>query len=151
MQIKSPNKEWVAQELDKLFHEWLEWKDEVGQIVDHPYDAHRESQVFADGRENMQKHRVLQAKTIEFLNQNIKRHGFIYRDGRGADRTDLRLNIRVQHRIDDLDEIKARLEYASVTDGFWREQGKKLIGKIVANPFKAVETAATALKNSRVL
>jgi hypothetical protein len=64
--------------------------------------------------QNIKRHRILQEKTLAFLEENIIGHGFISgRDGTKIDRTDLRLNIRVKHRIDDLDELRACLEYAN--------------------------------------
>ena len=72
--------------------------------------------ILADGEENIKKHKILQAKTLEFLEKNIAGHGFISgRDGTHVDRTDLRLNFRVKHRLDELDELRACLEYAEDT------------------------------------
>ena len=71
------------------------------------------SEVYADGEENITKHGILQEKTLVFLENNISGHGFISgRDGTKIDRTDLRLKIRVKHRLDDLEELRACLEYA---------------------------------------
>jgi hypothetical protein len=69
----------------------------------------------------MQTVRIISNVTEFFRNKllfssknNIIGHGFILgRDGTKIDRTDLRLNIRVKHRIDDLDELRACLEYAN--------------------------------------
>ena len=77
LSIKNPNKSWVAKELATLIDEWVSWQDEVEQIQDHPYDPNIQLDVFADGEENMQKHEILQAKTLTFLNNNINGHGFI--------------------------------------------------------------------------
>jgi hypothetical protein len=111
--FKNPNKAWVIKELDALIGEWRAWQTEVAEIKDHPYDRSMQSAVYADGEDNIKKHRILQAKTLEFLVNNIIGHGFICgRDGTKIDRDDLRLKIRVKHRMDDLDELRARLEYA---------------------------------------
>jgi hypothetical protein len=54
---------------------------------------------------------------LEFLDQNIVGHGFIRgRDSRGVDRTDLRLHYRVKHRLDELDDLRACLNYVKDQD-----------------------------------
>jgi len=51
----------------------------------------------------MNIHEIFQAKTLTFLNNNITGHGFIKGfDGKAGDRTDLRLKIRVKHRLHQL-------------------------------------------------
>jgi hypothetical protein len=108
-------KEWVIKELDTLIGQWRAWQQEVDKLGDdpqNPFDP-RPGQILADGQENITKHRILQAKTLEFLEQNITGHGFIRgRDGTHVDRTDLRLKFRVKHRLEELDELRACLEYA---------------------------------------
>jgi hypothetical protein len=107
------NKARVIKKLDALLGEWRSWEKEVAEIRDHPYNRMIQTDVYADGEENIKKHRILQEKTLVFLENNISSHGFIRgRDGTKIDRTDLRLNIRVKHRIDDLDELRACLQYA---------------------------------------
>jgi hypothetical protein len=99
--FRNPNQEWVVKELDSLICEWRAWQKEVGDEPHNPLD----NNILADGEENIQRHRILQAKTLEFLDQNIVGHGFITgRDGTKIDRTDLRLKIRVKHRIADLED-----------------------------------------------
>ena len=149
LEFLNPNRPWVVKELDKLYQDWLTWEEEVSQIVDQPYDRNRQSEVFADGEEMMQRHEILQAKTLTFLNNNIKGHGFIKRfDGEGCDRTDLRLKYRVKHRLQNLRILLASLEYARVPESYWREKGKELVGKLVdKGSDAAVEIAASYLKN----
>ena len=61
----------------------------------------------------MLRHDVLQARTLTFLNNNIKGHGFIFGfRGGHVDRRDLRLKIRVKHRLRDLEVLSACLEWA---------------------------------------
>lgn len=111
----NPNRDWVVSELDKLREEWAVWAKAVADILDHPYDHRTQSDVFADGEVNMKHHEVIQAKTLTFLNNNIKSHGFIGGfDGHGCDRTDLRLKHRVKHRLHSLDELRAALQYAEI-------------------------------------
>lgn len=114
--LTTPRKDWVAAELGRIIDEWYAWRVEVDTIVDHPYDKNTHSEVYADGEENMSKHAVLQAKTRTFLDNNLSGHGFIHgRDGRHIDRTDLRLKVRVKHRIQELEELRASLPYVAIT------------------------------------
>ena|SRR6266571_6820598 len=123
------NKKWVREELDTLIAEWLAWQQEVDKLGDdpqNPYDP-KPGRILADGEENIKKHRILQAKTLEFLEHNIDGHGFIRgRDGMHIDRTDLRLKFRVKHRLDELDELRACLEYAGGDTQGSAQSGQKL-------------------------
>lgn len=149
LEFINPNKALIFRELEKLFAEWEIWQKEILKIVDQPYDANRQSEVFADGEENMYFHEILQAKTLTFLNNNIKGHGFIKGfDGRGCDRTDLRLKIRVKHRIQQLRILLASLQYAKVPESFWKEKSKELVQSIVnKGTDAAIEIATQYLKN----
>ena len=147
--VKNPNKSWVVKELCKLIDEWVAWQKEVDQIQDHAYDPNTQLDVFADGEENMEKHDILQAKTLTFLNNNIEGHGFIKGfDGRSCDRTDLRLQHRVKHRLKQLKILQACLQYAEVPDSFWKKKGKELVEKIANLPADvAAQVASEWLKN----
>jgi hypothetical protein len=149
VEITNPNRAWVVSEFEKLYAEWVSWQAEVAQIVDQPYDHNTQSEVFADGEDNMRKHDVLQAKTLTFLNNNIKGHGFIDGfDGTHIDRTDLRLRIRVKHRMHQLDILRASLEYAKVPEAFWKQKGKELVEILLKKSGdSAVDVAASYLKN----
>jgi hypothetical protein len=149
VEITNPNRAWVVSEFEKLYAEWVSWLAEVAQIVDQPYDRNTRSEVFADGEDNMRKHDVLQAKTLTFLNNNIKGHGFIEGfDGTHIDRTDLRLRIRVKHRMHQLDMLRASLEYAKVPEAFWKQKGKELVEILLKKSGDAaVDVAASYLKN----
>ncbi len=149
LSITNPNKSWVAKELTKLIDEWIAWQKEVDQIREHPYDPNIQLDVFADGEENMQKHEILQAKTLTFLNNNINGHGFIKGfDGRGCDRTDLRLKVRVKHRLQQLRILQSCLKYAEVPESFWKKKGKELVEKISNLPADvAAQVASEWLKN----
>jgi hypothetical protein len=121
MEIVNPDYAWVIAEFEDLYSEWLAWKKQVADIVDQPYNRNTESGVFADGKDMMLKHDVLQAKTLTFLNNNIRGHGFIRGfDGQHIDRTDLRLKVRVEHRMRDLEVLRAAL-----LAGYARSGGKK--------------------------
>lgn len=149
VEITNPNRAWVVSEFEKLYAEWVSWQAEAAQIVDQPYDRNTRSEVFADGEDNMRKHDVLQAKTLTFLNNNIKGHGFIDGfDGTHIDRTDLRLRIRVKHRMHQLDMLRPSLEYAKVPEGFWKQKGKELVEILLKKSGDAaVDVAASYLKN----
>ncbi len=143
LEITNPNHAWVASELDKLFLEWSDWQQEVIQIVDRPYDRNRQSEVFADGEEMMLRHKIIQAKTLTFLNNNIEGHGFL-----GFDRTDLRLNVRVKHRVEELEILKACLQYARVPESYWKQKGKELVENLAKKTGdSAIDIAASYLKN----
>jgi len=149
IEITNPNHAWVVSELEKLYSEWLAWQGHVEQIVDHPYDRNTQSEAFADGEVNLRKHEVLQIKTLTFLNNNIKGHGFIKGfDGHRIDRTDARLRVRVKHRVHDLEMLRASLQYAKVPDAFWKQKGKELVEKVLKKGGDAaVEVAASYLRN----
>jgi hypothetical protein len=132
LEIINPNKNWVIKELNLVIEEWVEWASEVDQIKAHPYNLNTQSDVFADGEENMEKHEILQAKTLTFLNNNIKGHGFIKGfDGTRIDRKDLRLKVRVKHRIRDLRILQESIKYALVPESFIIRKAKELTDKII--------------------
>ncbi len=145
----NPRRDWVITELDKLISEWEEWQKFVSSIKDHKYDKNTQLDVFADGEENMEKHSILQMKTITFLDNNVSGHWFIHgRENENCDRNDLRLNIRVKHRLRDLREIRASIEYACLTDSYWKQKAKDMVDKLAdKTPEKALEIAASYLKN----
>jgi len=128
----NPNKKWVVKELDALIEEWRTWQEEVRKIPVPPrnrYDP-RPDDVLADDEENIQKRNVLQEKTLVFLDNNIEGHGFISdRDDCRIDRTDLRLDIRVKHRVDDLEVLRACIQYAKVPEAYWRATAKEMLEK----------------------
>jgi hypothetical protein len=128
LEIINPNRGWAVDELDQLYDEWLAWQREVENIVDQPYDRQTQSGVFADGEAMMRRHDVLQAKTLTFPSNNIRGNGFIRGfDGRGADRTDLCLRIRVKHRLHQPDMLRASLQYAKLPESFWKQKAKELV------------------------
>jgi hypothetical protein len=149
IEIINPSRAWVATEFEKLYAEWVVWQQQVEAIKDQPYDRKTQSEVFADGEDKMRRHDILQAKTLTFLNNNIKGHGFIRGfDGSRIDRTDLRLRIRVSHRLHELEMLKACLQYAKVPEAFWKQKGKELVGKLFQKTGDAaVDIAASYLKN----
>jgi len=148
--LTNPNKKWVVKELDVLVEEWRAWQEEVRKIPvppRNPYDP-RPDNVLADGEENIQKHHVLQEKTLVFLDNNIEGHGFIYdRDGTRIDRTDLRLDIRVKHRVSDLEVLRACIQYAKVPEAYWKATAKEMLEKVAGKgPELATEIAAKYLQ-----
>jgi hypothetical protein len=116
--LKTPRKKRILKELDAFISQWRSWGKEVAQITDHPYDRMTQSSIYPDGggeQENIRRHNILQERTLAFLKENIVGHGFIYgQHGENVDRTDLRLQIRVKHRLNDLDVLRARIDYAEV-------------------------------------
>ena len=148
--FKNPNRAWVMAELKKLYKEWEEWAEYVPTIEDHPYDRNTHSEIFADGVENLDKNDILREKTLTFLDNNIQGHNFMLSNEyeEPFERNDLRLAIRVPHRIKDLKVLLACLEYALVPDGFWKEQGISLLEKIKDKaPETALKIAESYLRN----
>ena len=144
IEIINPNKAWVVKELRTIIDEWHNWEKEVQVIQDHPYNLNIQTEVFKDGEENMNKHNILQAKTLTFLNNNIRGHGFIKGlDGKSCDRTDLRLEHRVKHRIYELEILKECIKYAKVPESFWKKKGKELVEKISDMPVEIASKVAT--------
>jgi hypothetical protein len=146
----NPNKKWVVKELDRTIEEWRAWQKEVGKIpAQHRnrYDP-RPEDIFADGEDNIQKHHVLQEKTLVFLDNNIDGHGFIYgRDGTKIDSTDLRLDIRVKHRVNDLEVLRACIEYAKVPEAYWKATAKEMLEKVAGKaPQAAIDIAVKYLQ-----
>jgi hypothetical protein len=106
--ITNPDREMAISGLDSLIEEWRKWQSVVAQIQDQPYDTNTQSDIYADGADNLKHHTILQEKTLTFLDQNIEGHNFIFGfDGNHVDRDDLRLKVRVDHRLKDLDILKA--------------------------------------------
>ncbi|MDB4433109.1 hypothetical protein N9166_00090 [bacterium] len=151
--ITNPKKGWVVSELDKLIKEWESWQDDVAAITDRPYDRNTQSEVYADGQENLDRHQILQEKTRTFLDNNIEGHGFITgRDGTHIDRTDLRLPHRVRHRLQELRVLQASLDYAKVPESYWRAKAKQVVDTVAEkSPEAAVELLTRVLKNPDLL
>lgn len=121
--IKIGKRKTVLQEFNKIYKEWIDWQKEVLKIIDQPYDEQKELDVFKDGREMMEKHKVLQSKTLVFLDNNIVGHGFLK-----YDREDCRLKIRVRHRLTELNMLKESLKYAN---NFWIYYLNKIINFVI--------------------
>lgn len=148
--LTNPNKKWVVKELDALIEEWCAWQAQVRRIPVPPRNPNypTRDEVLADGEENIQIHKVLQEKTLVFLDNNIEGHGFIYgRDGTKIDRTALRLDIRVKHRVNDLEVLRACIQYAKVPEGYWKATAKEMLEKVAGKgPELATEIAARYLQ-----
>jgi hypothetical protein len=148
--FKNPNKAWVTAELEKLHREWLAWGNHVATIEDHPYNKNTQAECYADGVENMQRHDRLREKTLVFLDNNIQGHNFMQSqsEGRPFENNVARLRSKVPHRIHELEILRDCLQYALVPEGFWKEQGKKLVKRIAdVAPEKAADIAASYLRN----
>lgn len=134
--LKNSNKAQITDALNKLYMEWLEWSEQVKLIEDHPYDKNTHAGCYADGEQNIQKHRILREKTLTFLNNNIQGHNFMSaQTSEWPSEYELnRLAIRVPERIHELDILKESLQYATAPDSFWKEQGKKFVANLVDFP-----------------
>jgi hypothetical protein len=148
--LANPNKKCVVKELDALIGEWRAWQEDVRRIPVPPRNPYypRPDDVLADGEENIQKHSVLQEKTLVFLDNNIEGHGFIYgRDGTKIDRTDLRLDVGVKHRVNDLEVLRTCIQYAKVPETYWKATAKEMLEKVAGKgPELATDIAAKYLQ-----
>ncbi len=149
LQITNPRQNWVRNEFERLLAEWEAWARDVDQIQDQPIPEGLASDTFKDGKENILKHQMLQEKTRVFLDNNVEGHNFIHGfDGNHVDRADLRLKIRVEHRLYELHTLSAALTYALVAEGFWKEKGKEMIDRISnKGAAAAIDIAASYLEN----
>lgn len=112
LRVKIPfkMKKTIIKEYEELYKEWMQWELEVLKIIEQPFNSQIQLEVYKDGEEMMSRHMILQNKTKNYLENNIVNHWFITGiDGNGIDRTDLRLKIRVKHRIQELKEMRASL------------------------------------------
>jgi hypothetical protein len=150
VEITSGNANWILAELERLYEEWTRWESEVAVIEDFEYDRNVCTEVFADGEENMRRHEMLQAKTLTFLNNNCKGHGFIGGfDGTHVDRNDLRLKFRVAHRIRELDLLLVSIQYAKRPESYWQGLAEALVREIAGKSHvEAVEIATRYLRMS---
>jgi hypothetical protein len=75
-----------------------------------------------DGFATRQTHEILRQKTLVFIGNNFSH----------PHENNIALAKIVPGWIQRLNALLACIEYALVPDGFWKEQGKKLISKIAA-------------------
>jgi hypothetical protein len=148
--LTNPNAKWIVKELDRLIEEWRAWQTEVNKIPVEPRNPYlpKPDNVLSDEEKNIQRHHILQEKTLVFLDNNMQGHGFIYgRDGTKIDRTDLRLDIRVKHRVNDLQVLRACVQYAKVPEAYWKATAKEMLEKVAGKgPELATDIAAKYLQ-----
>jgi hypothetical protein len=91
----------------------------------------------------------LKGKTLTFINNNIKGHGFIKGfDGKSIDRRDLRLSFRVKHRLTELRILKDSLQYALLPEAYLICKAKELTDKIIdSGPEVGTKILLEVLKN----
>ena len=149
LRITNPRHDWVRDEFKKLLAEWEAWEKEVDQIEDHPIPEGLASDVFKDGKANIRKHQILQEKTRTFLDNNVEGHNFILGfDGNHIDRTDLRLKLRVEHRLDELCVLDAALTYAILPEGYWTTKAKEVMDQLADKaPEQALNILGSYLEN----
>lgn len=148
--IANPNKAWVIAELDKLRQEWTAWLETVRNLPDSPdYDPQTCAEAVKDGFDNLRKHDVLREKTLVFIGNNFTGYGFVFESWptHPHESNTIRLARRVPGWIHRLDMLASCIDYARVPDGFWIAKGKQLVDEIAKAPGKAVEIAASHLKN----
>ena len=148
--LTNPNKKWVAKELDALIEEWRAWQEQVRSIpVPRATRITQRGTTFWLMVKKISKSTTFyRKKTLTFLDNNLEGHGFIYgRDGTKIDRTDLRLDIRVKHRVNDLEVLRACIQYAKVPEAYWKATAKEMLEKVAGKgPELATEIAAKYLQ-----
>ena len=149
--ITNPNKGWVVDKLDELRQEWEQWLQTVRHLLDSPdYNPQTCTEAIKDGFANRELHRVLRDKTLVFIGNHFSGYAFLFENWPSFlhENNIGRLANIVPDWIRRLNTLSECIEYARVTDGFWKEKGKQLTDAIVkAAPEKAAEIAATYLKN----
>ncbi len=152
--ITNPNKGLVIDQLDRILAEWKEhfvFAQKLSEGPDHPdYPQYGGAEAIKDGFENHRKHETLREKTLIFIGNNFSGYAFLFDNWPTPPHEDntSRLVRIVPDWIHRLETLSACIEYARVTDSFWRSKGKELVDQVVkTTPDKAAEIAASYLKN----
>jgi hypothetical protein len=149
--ITNPNKGWVVNKLDELRRDWEAWLETVRHLPDSPdYNPQTCTEAIKDGFANRELHGVLRDKTLVFIGNHFSGYAFLFENWPPFPHENNigRLRDIVPDWIRRLKTLSQCIEYARVTDGFWKEKGKQLAEAMIkAAPDKAAEIAATYLKN----
>jgi hypothetical protein len=148
--ITNPNKGWVVNKLDELGREWEAWLETVRHLPDSPdYNPQTCTEAIKDGFANRELHGVLRDKTLVFIGNHFSGYAFLFANWSPFPHENSigRLRDIVPDWIRRLKTLSECIEYARVTDGFWKEKGKQLTDAIIKAPDRAAEIAATYLKN----
>lgn len=149
--LVNPNKAWVVKEADALRREWVGWLETSRKLeVSLDFDPMTCSEAIKDSYENRRKHELIREKNLVFIANNFTGYSFLFENWPSYPHEDntSRLAEIIPDWIHRLDTLIACVEYARVPDGFWMEQGKKLVSKIAeVGPEKAVEVAEKFLRN----
>ena len=94
------------------------------------------------------KGKMCDRKDFSIFGPQYGGRGFIYvRDGTKIDRTDSRLDIRVGHRVNDLEVLGACVRYAQIPETYWKATAKEMLEKVAGKgPELAVYIAAKYLQ-----
>lgn len=151
LMLTNPNKGWVVDRLDELRAEWSAWLDISQNLSDSPdYNPNTCTEAIKDGFANRRKHEVLREKTLVFIGNNFSGYAFLFENWPEYphESNTSRLVEIIPSWIHRLETISACIEYARVTDGFWKSKGKQLADKIISvTPETAAEIATSYLKN----
>lgn len=149
--ISNPNKGWVVKELDRFRDEWSDWFEFSKALGDSP-DFHPNTcaDAIKDGFSNRRKHDILREKTLVFIGNNFSGYGFLFDNWPSHPHEDVtsRLAKIIPGWLHRLEILGATIEYARVTDGFWKEKAKELASKVVnQTPETAAKIITSYLKN----
>jgi hypothetical protein len=152
--ITNPNKGLVVNQLDRLLVEWKTWLAFAQKLSEEPdspyYDPGTCTEVIKDGFDNRRKHQILRDKTLVFIGNNLSGYGFLFDNWPTPphEANIVRLVKIIPSWIHRLETLSACIEYARVTEGFWKSKGKELVDKVIATtPEKAAAIAESYLRN----
>jgi len=152
--ITNPNAALVVRQLDALLIEWRDWLETAKALTAGPdspdYNPRMTAEAVKDGWDNRKKHGVLREKSLVFIGNNFSGYAFLFENWPTPPYEDnlSRLVRIIPGWINRLETLSGCIEYARVTEGFWKSKGKELVSKIVAvAPDKAAEIAASYLQN----
>lgn len=148
--LTNPNRAWVVNELDKLLDEWRTWLKHAASLPDSAdYNPNTTAEALKDGRDNLRKHEIIRERTLIFIANNFSGIEFMFRNWPSPPHEDnlSRLRSRIPGWVHRLEMLRDLIQYARVPDSFWKQKGKELVAEIAKAPDKAVDVAASWLKN----
>lgn len=149
--VTNSSKAWVIAQIDTLTKEWEAWQREAAAWSISPdYNPATCAEAIMDGWENRRKHEVLREKTMVFIGNNFSGYEFLFSNWPTHPHEDNlgRIKDIAPGWLHRLHTLAACMEYARVTDGFWKEKGKQLATQIIkVGAEKGGDIAASWLKN----
>jgi hypothetical protein len=152
--IANPNKGLVVNQLDKLLVEWRAWLSFAEKLSEGPdspdYHPNTCTEAIKDGFEDRRKHDTLREKTLVFIGNSFSGYAFLFANWptHPHEANTARLVKIIPGWIHRLETLSSCIEYARVTDGFWKSKAKELVEKVVeTTPEIAAGIVESYLKN----